>query len=180
MHTGLCTLNICVPHGQSRMPVTNFAEEVNPSSVKLPLIIQWRYSSWWHHQIGSFSASLALCAGNSHKGQWRGALMLSLVCVWINGWVNNRDAGDLRRYRAHYDVIVMLTQINLLSNIGREIITDVESLKTKFNIWTHLASIKIKYPVYCYKRIKLSDIGMNDTSGCYFTHASSPTHACEV
>ena len=26
---------------------------------------------------------------------------------WINGWVNNREAGDWRRYRAHYDVIVM-------------------------------------------------------------------------
>ena len=37
-----------------------------------------------------------------HKGQWRGALMLSLICVWINGWVNNREAGDLRRYRGHY------------------------------------------------------------------------------
>ena len=43
-----------------------------------------------------------------HKGQWRGALMFSLICVWINGWVNNREAGDLRRYRAHYDVIVMV------------------------------------------------------------------------
>ena len=32
----------------------------------------------------------------------------SLICVWINGWVNNREAGDLRRYRAHYDVIVMV------------------------------------------------------------------------
>ena len=31
----------------------------------------------------------------------------SLICVSINGWVNNREAGDLRRYRAHYDVIVM-------------------------------------------------------------------------
>ena len=43
-----------------------------------------------------------------HKGQWRGALMFSLIYVWINDWVNNREAGDLRRYRAHYDVIVML------------------------------------------------------------------------
>ena len=42
-----------------------------------------------------------------HKGQWRGALMFSLICVWINDWVNNREAGDLRRYCAHYDVIVM-------------------------------------------------------------------------
>ena len=42
-----------------------------------------------------------------HKGQWRGALVFSLICVWINDWVNNREAGDLRRYRAHYYVIVM-------------------------------------------------------------------------
>ena len=35
-----------------------------------------------------------------HKGQWRGALMFSLICVWMNNWVNNREAGDLRRYRA--------------------------------------------------------------------------------
>ena len=41
-------------------------------------------------------------------GQWRGALMFSLICVWINGWVNNREAGDLRRHRGHCDVSVML------------------------------------------------------------------------
>ena len=40
-----------------------------------------------------------------HKGQWRGALMFSLICAWINGWVNNGEAGDLRRHRPHYDVI---------------------------------------------------------------------------
>ena len=45
-----------------------------------------------------------------HKGQWRGALMFSLICVWINDWVNNREAGDLRRYRGHYDVIVMMRE----------------------------------------------------------------------
>ena len=42
-----------------------------------------------------------------HKGHWRGALIFSLICVWINDWVNNHEAGDLRRYRAHCDVIVM-------------------------------------------------------------------------
>ena len=50
-----------------------------------------------------------------HKGQWRGALVFSLICVWINGWVNNGEAGDLRRYRAHYDVTVM----NILINTNR-------------------------------------------------------------
>ena len=44
-----------------------------------------------------------------HKGQWRGALMLTLICARINDWVNNGEAGDLRRNRAHYDVIVMVT-----------------------------------------------------------------------
>ena len=45
--------------------------------------------------------------GHRHKGQWRGVLMFSLICAWINGWINNREAGDLRRHCAHYDVIVM-------------------------------------------------------------------------
>ena len=42
-----------------------------------------------------------------HKGQWRGALMFSLIYAWINDWVNNREASDLRRQYGHYDVIVM-------------------------------------------------------------------------
>ena len=58
-------------------------------------------TAWWRHQMETFSALLAICAGNSpvnspHKGQWRGALMFSLISAWINGWVNNREAGDLR------------------------------------------------------------------------------------
>ena len=42
-----------------------------------------------------------------HRGQWCGALMFSLICAWRNGWVNNRQTGDLRPNCAHYDVIVM-------------------------------------------------------------------------
>ena len=42
-----------------------------------------------------------------HKGQWCGALVFSLICIWINGWVNNCEAGDLRPYRTHFDVTVM-------------------------------------------------------------------------
>ena len=66
------------------------------------------FISWWRHQMETFSALLALCAGNStHKGQWHGALKFSLICTWINGWVNNGEAGDLRRHRTHYHVTVM-------------------------------------------------------------------------
>ena len=69
---------------------------------------------WWRHQMETFSASLAICGGihrspvNSlHKGQWRGASMLSLIRAPINGWVNNGEAGDLRHHRDHYEVTVM-------------------------------------------------------------------------
>ena len=47
-----------------------------------------------------------------HKGQWRGALMFSLIYAWINDWVNNREAGDLRRQHGHYDVIVMICKLH--------------------------------------------------------------------
>ena len=70
--------------------------------------------SWWRHQTETFSALLAFVRGihrspvnSPHKGQWHGALMFSLIWARTNGWVNNRDAGDLRRHGAHYDVSVM-------------------------------------------------------------------------
>ena len=42
-----------------------------------------------------------------HKGQWRRALIISLICVWTNVWVKNQDAGDLKCHHTHYDIIVM-------------------------------------------------------------------------
>ena len=61
-----------------------------------------------------FSALLAICAGNSpvlgefptQRPVTRG-FDVSFDCVWINGWVNNGEAGDLKHYRTHYDVSVM-------------------------------------------------------------------------
>ena len=43
-----------------------------------------------------------------HKDQWRGALILSLICAWTNSWANNRNADDLRPHSAHYGVTLML------------------------------------------------------------------------
>ena len=68
------------------------------------------YPAWWRHQMEIFSALLAICAGNSpvpgdfpHKGQLRGALMFSLICVWINGWVNPYFPLPKRRRRWQYE-----------------------------------------------------------------------------
>ena len=80
----------------------------------------------WKH----FFTLLALCAGNSpvtgeFPSQRHGALMFSLICAWTNAWVNNRDAGDLGRHHAHYDVSVLKRDVSVcrchLTNIGTPI-----------------------------------------------------------
>ena len=68
-------------------------------------VIKWEhFPRYWPFVRGIHRSPV----NSQHKGQWHGALMFSLICVWINGWENNREAGDLRRYRTHYDVIVMI------------------------------------------------------------------------
>ena len=68
-------------------------------------VIKWKYFPrhwsfvWWIHRWP---------VNSPQKGQWRWALMFSLIWAWINGWVNNGEAGDLRRHRDHYDVTVMI------------------------------------------------------------------------
>ena len=68
-------------------------------------VIKWKhFSRYWPFVRGIHQSPV----NSPHKGQWRGALIFSLICVWINGWLNNGEAGDLRRYRAHYDVSDMM------------------------------------------------------------------------
>ena len=71
-------------------------------------VIKWKhFQRYW-----SFLRGIHRSPGNSsHKGQWRGALMFPLICAWINGWVNNREAEDLRHHRAHYNVSVMSSKV---------------------------------------------------------------------
>ena len=59
--------------------------------------------------------------------------MFSLICVWINGWVNNREAGDVRRFRAHYDVTVMTWFIGT----GVAGTVDIMSLSSNLVIMIH-------------------------------------------
>ena len=67
-------------------------------------VIRWRhFPRYWPFVRGIHRSPV----NSPHKGQWRRALMFPFICFWINGWVNNREAGDLRRHRAHYDVIVI-------------------------------------------------------------------------
>ena len=60
-------------------------------------------------------STLPVPVNSPHKGRWHEALMFPLICVWINGWENNHKAGDLKRYRAHYDVIIICADIGTRS-----------------------------------------------------------------
>ena len=67
-------------------------------------VIKWKhFPRYWPFVRGIHRSPV----NSPHTGQWHGALMFSLICARINGWVNIREAGDLRRHRAHYDVTVM-------------------------------------------------------------------------
>ena len=77
--------------------------------------VYWHiYASWWSHQMETFSALLALCAGNSSvtcefPSQRAMTRSFDVFCAWTNDWVNNRDAGYLRGNRAHYGVTLMIS-----------------------------------------------------------------------
>ena len=74
-------------------------------------IIKWQhFPRYWPFVRGNHRSP--------HMGQWRGALMFSVIYVWINGGANNHEAGDLIRYRAHGDDIVMWV-ISILHNCIR-------------------------------------------------------------
>ena len=115
------------------------------------------------NQMGTFSALLALCVcvcvwggggggggGSSvdspHKGQWHRALMFSLFCSWTNGWANNRDAGDLRCHRAHYDAIVM----SLLSNLNYDHFLRwvISRVKIHAQHWSQISSFRVDHQRY--------------------------------
>ena len=70
--------------------------------------------AWWRHQMETFSALLAICAGNPPvTGEFPAQRPMTLSFdvffdMRLNeNWVNKHEAGDLRRHRAHYDVTVM-------------------------------------------------------------------------
>ena len=68
-------------------------------------VIKWKYfPRYWPFVRGIHRSPV----NSPHRGQWRGTFMFSLICARINGWVNNCEAGDLRRIRPHYDVTVMI------------------------------------------------------------------------
>ena len=67
-------------------------------------VIKWKhFPRYWPFVRGIHQSPV----NSPNKGKWRGALMFSMIYAWINGWVNNREVGDLWHHRVHYDITVM-------------------------------------------------------------------------
>ena len=95
--------------------------------------------AWWRHQMESLSTLLAICAGNSpvtvkFPAQTPGTRSFDVFfdLRLINGWVNNGEAGDVRRHCAHYDVIVMERGLSEM----RPHLTDI------MNKWIQISTLK--------------------------------------
>ena len=89
-------------------------------------VIKWKHFPRYWPSLGGTHRSPV---DSPHKGQWRGALMFYLICTWTNSWVNNRDAGDLRRHGDHYGVTVMSTATRYTCAINLFKVTDATNSK---------------------------------------------------
>ena len=97
-------------------------------------VIKWKhFPRYWPFARGIHRSPV----NSSHKGQWRGALMFTLICARIKGWVNIREAG--KRYRGHYDVTVM----ERLSMPWRHLVTWYEDLTTRNKYKMHGLAIEL-------------------------------------
>ena len=62
-------------------------------------------NSWWRHQMEHFPHYWSFVRGIPKASDAK--IWCFLWSVWTNVWANNRDAAELRRDRAHYDVTEM-------------------------------------------------------------------------
>ena len=98
---------------------------------------------------------------------------------WINGWVNIREAGDLRRHRVHYDVIVMIMgmiNMSIKSRRGRhgkwkKGSTHVDR-KSKHTTRASILCIK------CYQYARIELWRYNDHKNLYIESAAGISVGC--
>ena len=141
-------------------------------SIHDPYIIKWKhFPHHWPFVWGIPAQEFP------QKGQWCWAFMYSLICTWINAWINNCEAGDLRCHHTHYDVTVMIYGIQLLSvHICVNYFTWIECLSEHF-IWClskfkHVTTKRCNTNVTFLKPFFLLIPCQNQTWPLHFWHSS--------
>ena len=131
------SLKIIHRRSQTRLPLGNeLVVSMVSDSLKYIFAYQstWNVIKWKHFPCyWPFVLEIPRSLVNApHKGQWRGVLMFSLICVWINGLVNNRETGNLIIHHTRYGFTVMT-----LLNGG----WDPSSSRVIKNVWSHSVDV---------------------------------------
>ena len=113
--------------------------------------------TWWRHQTETFSALLAICAGNSHKGQLRGALMVfylrpnkRLSKQWWGWWFETPSSP----LWCHCNVTHLHTHSNLLLTLKKheDVITwKCNVFRLSGPLWGHRGSVMGLWIFHWYK-----------------------------
>ena len=114
-------------------------EDVFRSSCKSPgrvSLCRFFCTAW--HQYASIGGIHQSPENSPHK-----ALLFSLICAWMTGWANNRDAGYLRRNRAHYDVTVCKWKIQTICLIT------ANDANSRIRHWNSYFTILTKFSSLC-------------------------------
>ena len=137
-----------------------------------PVLYVSHFYAWWRHQMETFSALLAICAGNSPvTGEFPAQRLVTrsfdvffdlrlVKRLSKRARINNREAGYLRRHRAHDDVTVMGTSlqrpgglINCPSNLMiRSRLTDWRSDRQRFILFSNHRETGQIWGIWCLQR----------------------------
>ena len=90
------------------------------------------------------------------------------ICAWMNGWVNNREAVDLRRHRTHYDVAIMwpsMTMVSRYQGTVAHIVLSNGLFKSRCTVYLYPYCIFWQLPVQSVTKISSSGGRLNKKDG---------------
>ena len=146
---------ICCKHEISVQLVSN----INQAEDRHVVLNCTRRVPWWRHQMETFSALLAICAGNSPvPGEFPTQRPVTRSFdVFFGLRLNKRlskngEDGDLRHNRVHYDVIVMYSNLKPGTTLHRLVVFWYSSKWHHLN--TSINSLHCGNPLRTVDRIK--------------------------
>ena len=136
-------------------------------------VIKWKhFPRYWPFVRGIHWSPV----NSPHKGQWCEALKFSLICAWINGWVNNSEAGDLKRHRAHYDVILMSRNGESIAATCTDLVNALSEWETKLqcNVVSHWLGACTKWSLHVHMLFDVLGISLRYQIANHWTSKSFP------
>ena len=120
-HTCIYMNELCFPYRHSTAPLKHcwvffkYSQQTTDTNSSIHAIMMTSSNGNIFRVIGPLCGEFTGRRRLPRKRPVTRSFDVFLISAWINGWVNNREAGDLRHHRAHYDVIVMVLKARVLT-----------------------------------------------------------------